>query len=270
MHDIITRITLESLHNTRDLGGISAMGGQKIKKHRLIRSGRRANLTEKDKQTLYTEYHLRTVVDFRTHTEFSEVPDDVIEGVTYIHLPIVEEALLGITKEKEDGANSFSSLMQMMKDENFSAENFMASIYSGIISSEYSRNQYREFFKIVLNQSEDAVLWHCSAGKDRVGAGTAILLSALGCSRETIIRDYLMTNDFTSDETERTLTAMRYNGMDEKIISGMRAMHRVEECYINAVFSTIDADFGGIDRFLSDEMKLGRYELKRLHEMYLE
>lgn len=269
MQDMITRIPLETLLNTRDLGGITSSDGRQIKKLRLIRSGRLSNLTEKDKQTLINDYQLTTIVDFRTNTEKSEVPDDIIDGVKYIHLPIVEEAVIGITKEKSSAENSTLSLFKMMSGENFSSAEFMASIYSGIISSESARKQYRKFLEIIQNHEKGSVLWHCSAGKDRVGVGTAILLSALGVPRGTITLDYLKTNDFTADDANRSLTAMRYNGVDEKIVSGMLAMYRVEESYINTIFASIENEFGGIGNFLRTEMKFSKSDLADLCGKYL-
>ena len=62
----ITRIPLEGLHNTRDLGGFETADGRKIRPRRLIRSGQLSGMTEKDKQVLTEDYGLRTDVDFRT------------------------------------------------------------------------------------------------------------------------------------------------------------------------------------------------------------
>jgi protein-tyrosine phosphatase len=41
-----------------------------------------------------------------------------------------------------------------------------------------------------------AVLFHCSAGKDRTGLGAALILTALGVSRAEIIADYVATDHF--------------------------------------------------------------------------
>ena len=46
------RIPLERLYNTRDLGGIKTLDGQRIRPHRLIRSGQLSGMTEKDARVL--------------------------------------------------------------------------------------------------------------------------------------------------------------------------------------------------------------------------
>jgi protein-tyrosine phosphatase len=39
-------------------------------------------------------------------------------------------------------------------------------------------------------------LFHCSAGKDRTGLGAALILTALGVSRDEILADYVATDRF--------------------------------------------------------------------------
>jgi hypothetical protein len=60
------------------------------------------------------------------------------------------------------------------------------------------------------------VLFHCSAGKDRTGVATALLLSALGVDRETIIQDYLASAENVAEKyypvgpfIEKTVKDMR-------------------------------------------------------------
>ena len=96
-------------------------------------------------------------------------------------------------------------LVQQMSTSEKAAEEYMAGLYRNLVMDPFSRQQYRKFFGILLDQKEGAVLWHCSAGKDRVGVGTALLLSALGVPRETILADYMMVNTFTAEVVESRL-----------------------------------------------------------------
>ena len=59
----ITRIPLEGLQNTRDLGGFEAADGRHIRPKKLLRSGQLAGMTKKDQRVLLEEYRLRTDVD---------------------------------------------------------------------------------------------------------------------------------------------------------------------------------------------------------------
>ena len=93
------RIKLEGKRNIRDLGGYRTADGRRIRPNRLIRSENLSGLTENDIRILTREYELRTIVDFRTLAEAMEKPDPVMEGVNYIHNPVLSEAQMGMTHE---------------------------------------------------------------------------------------------------------------------------------------------------------------------------
>ena len=77
------RIPLQTLPNTRDLGALATKDGRHILPRRLLRSGNLYHMSLQDQDTLLNEYHLSTVVDFRTRMEVLEKPDTVLEGVEY-------------------------------------------------------------------------------------------------------------------------------------------------------------------------------------------
>lgn len=54
-------------------------------------------------------------------------------------------------------------------------------------------NKLDQLFDSLLNGSGLPLVFHCAAGKDRTGFVAAMLLSALGVSREQILEDYLLT-----------------------------------------------------------------------------
>ena len=95
-----TRIALTGLQNTRDLGGYPAFGGRRVRRGRLIRSGMLMRAREDDLNRLCGLHGLRTVVDFRTPMEAKQQPDPAMEGVRYIDNPLLDEASLGVTRER--------------------------------------------------------------------------------------------------------------------------------------------------------------------------
>jgi len=54
-------------------------------------------------------------------------------------------------------------------------------------------DQYRRVFAELL-AGHAPLAFNCAAGKDRTGVAAALLLTALGVPRETVIADYLLTN----------------------------------------------------------------------------
>lgn len=266
----ITRISLEGVCNTRDLGGFVAKSGKKIKEKRLIRSGQLINLTESDKKRLVEEYHLATIIDFRTNAERNDKPDPSLSGVKMINHPILEEKTLGITRDTQSQKNVIVTLVhEMQKMSDFSSEKYMEDMYASLISNPYSRSQYKNFLEILLQQEKGASLWHCSAGKDRVGVATMLLLSALDIPRETIIADYLKINEFGAEEVEEIIDRVLGNNRNEELERQVRPLFCVEESYIQSVFKQMEQETGSVDAFLEKEMGLDDKKRACLEELYL-
>jgi hypothetical protein len=70
---------------------------------------------------------------------------------------------------------------------------------------------YAEQFGAILKRiaaGDLLAVEYCNSGKDRSGVFSAILLTALGVDRETVVQDYLLTNRHTldADSIGRTTT----------------------------------------------------------------
>lgn len=113
-----SRIEMEGpVYNTRDLGGYTGKDGRTIRPRRLLRSGALGKCTEPDIRRLTEEYGLKTVVDLRTNGEKTELPDPEIKGVEFIHDPLLSDAMLGITREGQEQADSLSAMiLELLKE----------------------------------------------------------------------------------------------------------------------------------------------------------
>ena len=227
-----SRISMQSLPNTRDLGALETEDGRHILPKRLLCSGSLYHISITDQDMLTHEYHLSTVVDFRTRMECLEKPDTIIEGVQYHEIPIVDEETLGITR-----SGSPTELLRNFKE---IPEEFMLKQYESLVHDEYSIKQYARFLDVLLHQNEGAVLWHCSAGKDRVGVGTALLLCALGVPKKTIYEDFMKTNMYLDKEMEYMIRFLETKMIvDNQVMDKIRLFYRVKEEYLDIVFETI-------------------------------
>lgn len=265
----IERITLEGLPNTRDLGGYPAADGKKIRPHRLIRSGELINLTEADKKKLIQEYGLCSVVDFRTTAECTERPDPELPGVTNTHIQILDEGTLGLTREKKSDEDMLTSLMQQMQTDGITAEGYMERMYADFIDSEFARKQYRKFFELLLSQEEGAMLWHCTAGKDRAGVASMLVLEALGVPREIIEEDYLKVNEFVKETLDEQSALLREKRVPENVIACVREIFSVRSSYLASLYSEIERIYGSAGNFLEKEMGLDVAAVEKLRKMYL-
>ena len=55
-------------------------------------------------------------------------------------------------------------------------------------------NEYKQIFTLISNAKEAPIYLHCTAGADRTGIVTFMLLTVCGVSYEDVARDYLFTN----------------------------------------------------------------------------
>ena len=255
-----SRIPLQSLPNTRDLGAIQTEDGRHILPKRLLRSGSLYHISDQD--TLLNEYHLSTVIDFRTRMECLERPDTIIEGVQYHDMPIVDEEILGITR-----SGTPTELLEAFRE---APEDFMLKQYESLVHDDYSVKQYARFLDVLLHQEEGAVLWHCNAGKDRTSVGTALLLCALGVSRKTIYEDFMKTNMYLDKEREYMIRFLETKMIvDNPVMDKISLFYRVKEEYLDVVFETIERDYGSLDRFMKKALYMNPKNIELLRKKYL-
>lgn len=266
-----TQIQMEGpVYNTRDLGGIPTREGHVIRKCRLIRSGTLSKCTANDMELLTKQHHLHTVIDLRTDAERAESPDPAIDGVRFFHNPILSNTMLGITREGQSRMNSLTDMiMEFMKDVGDDPGKKMGRIYPIMVTDEFCLKQLSHFFHILLEQEDGAILWHCTAGKDRVGTTTALLLTALGVDREMIMQDYLLTNTCLLPETEAMIRTITSKTQDPRIAETVRILNGADRSYLEAVFTETEKQCGSTEKFLEEKLGLTSEKIDLLHRKYL-
>ncbi len=258
------RIVLKGLHNTRDLGGIETLDGRKILSRRLIRSGALIDATPEDIRILTEDYRLGTIVDFRTATERRQKPDPEIEGVINLFNPILAEETVGITfEDKEEEKDVMAGILEHASSLGGNPRNYIDRLYEDLITDDHASEYYSRFFDILTEADDRAILWHCSAGKDRVGIGTALLLTALGVDRDTVIRDFVKTNDYVMEGVKRTAAAVEAKTGDRKLAECVTVLLTVSEEYIRHSFSAMEKLCGTAENYLME--RIGLTEEKRHH-----
>ena len=249
--------------NFRDLGNLPAADGRKIKKGKLYRSGHLYKISEDTAKFLHEEKGLRTVIDLRSPSELAEHKDVVDAGVNYIHLPpLNDEQNPSINKE-----NRKAVLTEIMAKEG-GAKKHLSDIYRLMITQKESLAAFREMLRLLSDESTNAVLWHCTQGKDRTGVAAAIILMTLGVDRKIIMRDYMRTN-----RSCRFINALIFLGVT--IVFNIRAARSLDHLlsarkyFLQAAFDEIDSVYGGTDAFLRDGIGLSDEDITKLRQIYL-
>jgi len=109
-----------------------------------------------------------------------------------------------------------------------------------------------------------AVVYHCSAGKDRTGWATAVLLTALGVPRETVMADYLASNGYLVEKNRAMFSAM-----PPQQAAKLEPVFTVRAAYLNAAFDEVDKRYGSFDRYLKEGLGLDAVALARLRARFL-
>lgn len=257
-----SRLALQSLPNTRDLGALETADGRHIVPGKLLRSGELYHVSVADQEKLTKEYHLKKVIDLRTNMERKSKPDTVLCGVEYYHIPVSDEETMGVTRE--------GSLMENLMKFSGNAQEYMENQYRSFIRDPYCVKQYAKFMDILLHHEDGAVLWHCSAGKDRAGVATALLLCALGISEEEIREDFMRTNLYLEGELNYLMRYLENKGdYPIQIAENLSIFFKVKESYIDSIFETIKEDYGTVNRFMRRGLYLTPKAIEDLKERYL-
>ena len=206
---------LTGVGNARELGGYHSADGRIVRRGVLLRSAALSAATEDDLQRLREKYHLAVVADFRMDSEVERVPDPNMDGVRNLRLPIMDTDLY---------AERYSRLVELLaasEDPSDRMTQLFAAVDSGIISDQMyveflmgaqGKTGYRQLFEELLALPEGrSLLFHCTQGKDRTGVAAMLILSALDVDEETILSDFLLTNEYNADliEGEKRMLAGR-------------------------------------------------------------
>ena len=253
-------IKLKYVKNFRDLGGIQTLDGRTIKSKMLYRGATLKKLSDKEIQLLKDEYRLSTIIDLRTKKEAEEQPDAVVEGVKYIHMPVLTEAAVGVSHEKK--VHSFSSLKLMPP---------MQDMYVNMVRGETLENVVKIMKSLLTLKDDDyAVLFHCTVGKDRTGILAALILSFLGVDRDTIVCDYLISNRFTRKKAFFVYIALLIVKFNHKFAKKIRFSLLAKQIFIDAALDTLEHDFGSMQAFFQTKLAYTPEEEKKIKEIFLE
>lgn len=263
-------IKLTNAPNTRDLGGMPTSDGRHIAYNRLIRSGALNKITDADYQLLLDKYNLVAVVDMRTEMEVNSSPDNIDGRVKFFHNPILDKRTLGVTFDK--ATDMFSMLVagaELLRENNATSIQYMIANYTKFVKNSFCLEGFRNFFKILLNTPSGAVLWHCTAGKDRAGTSALILEMLLGVDRQVAVKDYLDSNICYQQFNEHMLKKLQEQGADRFAIDQAEGFLIVKQQYIDIVLSEIDAS-GGIEEFAKSKLQLTDNDIMQLRQLYLD
>ena len=206
------------------------LGGYTTADGRTVKPGRLFRSAELVNLTPADQQYLRdrvhVIADLRTTDERITSPTPAIDGVHNVHLPVFEQ--------KGHDNNITRAVEAAAKGE--------------------------------LEAPEDkAVLWHCTAGKDRTGIGAVIFLAALGVDEDTIFEDYLETNEHLAEHVENIVNAIE----DTTEADVIRSFWVARREYLEAAFDEMRIQYGSVDGYLREALGIDDVKRAALREALL-
>jgi len=241
-------LRLASADNFRDVAGTGAghptRDGRRVRRGVFYRSNE-LQLTHEDARSL-AALGIRVIHDLRSGPEVEAHPDVEVAGASWRHLEVS-----GIPMAMVDG----------MPDPT-AAERVMREVYVAFVRSPAARASYATLLTDLATE-DPPHLFHCTAGKDRTGWAAALLLEIAGVDRETILADYLLTNEVSSATREKYLALIAEHLGADKVAVYEPTMV-VEPAYLAAAYDAVAADYGSIDAYLRTGLGLGDPALAEL------
>ncbi|WP_160152513.1 tyrosine-protein phosphatase [Microbulbifer sp. ALW1] len=256
-------LPLEGGRNFRDLGGYETTDGKTVKWGKMYRSGILTNLTAKDYEYL-SDRNISTIVDFRSTKERTNEPDNW-RGTS------------AITLEWDYEMNWEQDFAKLFAQPDFDKQDLVELMDRGYADLVVQQTPaYRAMFQKLI-ENDDALLFHCTAGKDRTGIGAALILTALGVDRETVKQDYMLSNktlagvkmmELPEDASEKEKRMYAFFAELPEEIRG--AMSGVELSWLESAFAEMERQYGSVEDYIETALDVDSQELALLKARYLQ
>lgn len=249
------QIEIRKVNNFRFLGGIKNSEGKTLRDNLIYRSGNLHHLKSRSFDDL-EKLKINKIIDLRTKQEVAKETDHLPSHINYKNYPAFED--------KNDEMKNAKKLALKGKIGKEDADKRMHRFYTDYVSE---NPQVISTIITEILDSDQPVLYHCTAGKDRTGMVTALILKILKFDNDVIFEEYLLSNDLRKNVINNRLNlANNLHFVFPKLDIGViEKTSWIERDYLQAAFDEIDKKYGSMDNYINTV--LGISEQKR--EIYI-
>ena len=244
------KVDTDNVENFRDIGGYITKDGHTVKWGNIFRSGHLDAIHTIDMYRI-ENLGLQTIMDLRSQNEKTR-ESNVYKAPNYVSIPITMGDSSYIQQQLHAGKIKKGDALLYIQDE-----------YVKFI--EEQSNAYAQVFDQLINQSNYPLLIHCSLGIDRTGFCIALILYALGVPEDTILKDYMSSNEYV-DLNRAVPTARRYNTEIQETITTLLTANKH---YLKIALSTIKKEYGSVDKYLVEKLNFTTKKQEQLKELML-
>ncbi|MGO4680029.1 alpha-L-fucosidase [Microbacterium sp. 2MCAF23] len=216
----MTVLQIDGVVGLRDVGGIPA-GSARVRPGRLYRSGALSDVDRRGAEQLRAR--VGRIVDLRSDDEVAEAPT-VLADVEIVRLPLYHGSPRSFFLDGYDLAGIYRHLLAESMPELVAA---IRAIAEG-----------------------EAVLVHCTAGKDRTGLVIALALAAVGADRDEVVADYALTSSLIP-EARRRATSERLRRAYPQSPHAAALATESPAAVMRDVLAEIDATHGSVRALLA-------------------
>jgi protein-tyrosine phosphatase len=253
-------LPLEGGSNFRDLGGYPTEDGRHVRRGLLFRSGAPSSLTETD-QAYLAQFGFESVVDLRSTEELDLYPNQWVKnaGIDYYNHEYSIMAMLSSTSRED-----LADMSRLYPD-----------LAYGIMP------QLTQYFTL-LADGRAPIMVNCSAGQDRTGITSALLLTILGVPYNLVVEDYLLSTDFRRPVIERGDIDFAEKAQTNAYAALLSQYSQAETThatplvspdgtpYLEYALRAIEADYGSVEGFMLKGLGLNNEQLDSIRSLYLE
>jgi len=260
-------LPLEGGSNFRDLGGYTGTDGKTVAKGLLFRSGAPSSLTDADIAYL-DQFDFEAVVDLRSSEELDLYPNrwaSESDDIDYRNVDYSIVALAGEDAEAMEEMREMASRMDLMY------RNFPTML----------KPQLTLLFDSLLTE-DGPVMFNCSAGQDRTGVASGIVLTLLGVDREVILQDYLLSTQYRRPVIERgnvdlaekaktnafAAMMLQAGAIDEEPVANPLYMEDGTP-FLHFAFEEIEEEWGSVEAYAEQELGVDEQDIAVLRAKYL-
>lgn len=243
-------LPMQGIFNFRDMGGYVNKENRSIRWGKLYRSGSIAMASPYDRKMLNI-LGIKTIIDLRTQRESLTFPI-IYRSPQVYNLPL-----------RGNRHDIFFNQILARKMERSAILSYDQSIFNFII--ENNSDYFINLFDILLEEKNYPVVIYCSLGKDRTAIAAALILAALEMDSDLILDDYLLSNK----EINYHALVRNSEAYPEDVLENFTALFSAHEETINRSFDALIANYGSIDNYFEQELKLTDQKREKLKGLLL-
>ena len=243
---------LASAPNFRDVGGYRTSDGKWVRMGVAYRADALDKITPEENATIQA-LGIKVICDFRTDAERAKAPDVAVAGATNVIDDVAGSDASGAAAATETAIRAALDA----GDAEFVKKTF-GEVQADLVTADGAQAAYHSVLERLSDRATLPTVFHCTAGKDRTGWGTAVLLTALGVPREAVEADYLLSND---------AAVVKYGALATDPVYSYAVGVKPE--YIDASFAAVDDEFGSFAKYVRTGLDIDAATLARLRKNFL-